>query len=233
MIKAVFFDWGHTFTSSGFIEAKEKVENLLKPHNLTWDDFYPYFRNLYQLRSSGKIKSDEEMFNLLGKILRKENLPFERIIKAMIDSHIIPQENIEVVKEIKKNYKVGLLTNNVQEWVEKVLKNYGLEDLFDALIVSSKVGARKPEAQIFYFALKSLSVKPEETVFISDELSEDLIGAKGCGIRTIWLDTEYGSEPKEDQDKWKKKEREIAKVFKPDAIIKNLKEVITVIKTKQ
>jgi len=231
MIKAVFFDWGHTFTSSGFIEAKEKVENLLKPHNLTWDDFYPYLRNLYHLRSFGKIESDEEMFNLLGKIFRKENLPFERIIKAIIDSNIIPQENIEIVKEIKKNYKVGLLTNNVQEWVEKVLKNYGLENLFDALIVSSRVGARKPEAKIYYFALKALSVNPKETVFISDELSEDLIGAKGCGIRTIWLDTEYGSEPKKDQNKWKKKEREIAKVFKPDAVIKNLRESISVIKT--
>jgi len=113
MIKTVFFDWGHTFTSSGFIEAKEKIENLLKPYDLTWDIFYTHFRNLYHLRSFGKIESDEEMFNLLGKILRKENLPFERIIKAIIDSHIIPQKNIEIVKEIKKNYKVGLLTNNV------------------------------------------------------------------------------------------------------------------------
>lgn len=223
MIKAIFFDWGHTFTSSGFVEAKEKVNDLLKPHNLTWDDFYSYFRNLYLLRSSGKIKSDREMFNWLGKILRKENLPFKEIGEAITDSQIIPHENIEIVKEIKKNYKVGLLTNNVQEWVEKVLKNYKIEDLFDAVIVSSRVGTRKPGAQIFYFALKSLSVKPEETIFVSDELSEDLIGAKGCGIKTIWLDDGLENE-------WKQKERKIAELFKPDAIIKNLKESLSAIK---
>ena len=104
------------------------------------------------------------------------------------------------------------------------MKNYGLEDLFDALIVSSKVGTRKPEAEIYYFALKALSVNPEETVFVSDELSEDLIGAKGCGIRTIWLDTEIENE-------WRRKERKIAKIFQPDATIKNLKEIISIIKT--
>jgi len=224
MIKAVFFDWGNTFTQSGFINAKEKVNSLLKSYNLNWENFYPYFRNLYQLRSSGRIKSDKEMFHWLGRILRKENIPFEKIIKAIIDSHIIPQENIEIVKEIKKNYKVGLLTNNVQEWVEKVLENYGIEDLFDTSIVSSKIGARKPEAGIYYFALKSLSVKPEEVVFVSDEVSEDLIGAKGCGMKTIWLDTGI-------EDEWNKKERKLAKIFKPDAIIKNLNDLISIIKT--
>jgi len=223
MIKAVFFDWGHTFTKSGFIKAKEKINSLLKPYNLNWDSFCPYFRNLYMLRSSGKIKSDKEMFSFLEKVLQKENIPFEEIRKAIIDSHIIPQENIEIVKEINRNYKVGLLTNNVQEWVEKVLKNYGIEDLFDIVIVSSRVGARKPEAEIYYVALKSLSVNPEETVFISDELSEDLIGAKGCGIKTIWLDAGV-------EDEWKKRERKIAKIFKPDAVIKNLTESISVIK---
>lgn len=230
MIKVIFFDWGHTITSSGFIEAKEKINNLLHPYNLDWDAFYPYFKNLYLLRSSGKIKSDKEMSNWLEKILQKENVPFEKIREAIIDSHVIPRENIEIVQKIKKNYKVGLLTNNIKKWVGKVLKNYGIEDLFDALVVSSEVGAKKPDAEIFYVALKSFAVKPEEAVFVSDEVCDDLVGAKGCGMKTIWLDTTYGNEPIEEQNKLKKKERKIAKIFKPDAIIKNLKEVIPIIK---
>jgi len=222
MIKAIFFDWGHTLTTSGFRNAKEKISNLLRPYNLIWDDFYLHFKNLYEIRSSGHLKSDEEMFNLLGKITGKENLPLKEILEAVVDSTVIPQENIKTVEKLKEKYKVGLLTNNVREWLEPSIKRYKIENLFDTIIVSSEVGARKPDAKIYYAALKSLSVKPEETVFVSDELSEDLVAAKGCGIKTIWLD--IGGD-----DEWNKKEREIAKLFKPDATIKNLQEAVSLI----
>lgn len=224
MLKVVFFDWGHTFTGSGFIDVKGKINSLLETYGLSWEVFYPYWRNLYELRSSGRIKNDSEFHNWLGKILSRRDLPLEEILDIMIDSHNIPRENIEIVKKLKKDYKVGLITNNVQEWIERVLKNYKIENLFDAIIVSSEVGARKPDAKIFYTALKAFSVKPEQTVFISDEVAEDLVAAKGCGMKTIWLDTGVDNE-------WKKQEREIAKLFKPDAVIKNLKQAIPIIKT--
>lgn len=224
MLKAVFFDWGHTFTGSGFADAKEEINILLRPYKLTWDRFYPYWRNLYELRSSGRIKNDSEFYNWLGKILSREDPPLKEILDIIINSHNIPQENIEIVKKLKKDYKVGLITNNVQEWVERVLRNYRIEDLFDAVIVSSRAEVRKPDAKIFYIALKTFSVEPEEAVFVSDELAEDLIGAKGCGMKIIWLDTGIENE-------WKKQEREIAEFFQPDAIIKNLKEAVSIIKT--
>ncbi len=224
MIKAIFFDWADTFTRSDFGDNhKEEINNLLKSHGLTWDIFYPYWKNFYWLRSKSDIKNDKEMFVQLGKVLQKESVPFEKIRDILIDSHIIPDEHIEIMKELKKDYKVGIISNNVQEWVKRVLVNYKIESLFDTIIVSSKVGARKPDARIFYAALNALSVEPEETVFISDEVADDLVGAKGCGMRTIWLDTGIENE-------WKRKEREIARIFLPDAIIKNLKEVIPIIK---
>lgn len=221
MLKAVFLDWGHTFTSTGFVEAKEKVNKLLKRYNLNWDNFYPYWQDFYYLRSLGKIKTDRKMSILLKRLLQK-NIPFEKIQEVMIDSIVIPSENIDLVKKLKKNFKVGLLTNNVQKWVEKILKKYRIENLFDAIIVSSEVKTRKPDAKIFYFALKTLSVKPEESLFVSDELCDDLIGAKGCGIKTVWLDIELKNEKK-------RKERKIAKLFVPDAIIHNLQELLPLI----
>ena len=222
MIKAVFFDWGNTLTIISFRDVKEKINNLLKPYNLTWGDLQLKWASLYEIRVSGYIKSDEEMSVWLEKITGKENLPLKEILKVVIDSTVFPQENIEIIKKLKEKYKVGLLTNNIREWLEPALKRYKIENLFDAIITSSEVGAKKPDAKIYYAALKSLSVKPEETVFVSDELSEDLIAAKGCGIKTIWLDT--GGD-----DEGSKKEREMAKLFKPDAIIKNLQEVVSLI----
>jgi len=222
MIKAVFFDWGHTITKSDFVDTEAKLNDLLEPYNLNWKSFYPFWRSVYILRSLGRIKSDEEMFDWLKKILQKD-IPIKKLCEIRINSYIIPKENIETVKELKKDYKVGVLSNNVKEWVDRNLRDYKIEGLFDAVIISSEVGARKPNAEIYTAALKALSVKPEETVFIADEVAEDLVGAKGCGIKTIWLDTDLKKE-------WNKSDREIAELFKPDATVKNLKEVIPIIK---
>jgi len=222
-IKTILLDWGHTFTGSGFSDAESEADKLLKPYGLSWNDFYYYYSNLYILRSQGRILTDSEMESQIKKLLGKD-IPLIKIIDIIISSHIIPQENIDIVKELKKDYKVGLLSNNVKEWIEKALDNHKISGLFDGVIVSSEVGARKPDARIYLAALKKFSVKPEETVFVADEIGEDLVGAKGCGLKTVWLDSGV-------ENQWKQSEREISEWFRPDATIKELKDVIQAIKT--
>ena len=121
MIKAVFFDLGHTLTKE--VNVCKKIEVLLKRHNLSWGKFYPHWKNFYYLRSIGKISNDKEMFLLLEKVLERKNVQFQKIRDVIIfESHIIPDENIKIIKEIKKEYKIGLITNFVYEWIKKPLK---------------------------------------------------------------------------------------------------------------
>jgi len=118
MIKAIFFDLGHTLTKE--VNVSKKIAALLKPHNLDWKKFYLQWGNFYFLRSMGKIANDKEMFLLLEKNLGRRNIPFRKIRDIIIfESHIIPEENIKIIKEIKKEYRVALITNFVYEWVKK------------------------------------------------------------------------------------------------------------------
>ena len=215
MIKAIFFDWGNTFCRSFPDVQEKKVEVLLKPFGFNWKSFYPYWRSLYYLRSLGRIKSDDEMEVWCKRILQREDFPMKEILTLNIDSYYLPAENIKVVNELKRSYKVGVIANGVKEWIEQVIKKYKIETLFDGLFVSSEIGVRKPDARIFYIALKEFSVKPKETVFVSDELGDDLVGAKGCGMKIIWL--------------YQGIEKEILEIVQPDGIIKNLKEAIPII----
>lgn len=226
MIKAVFFDWGVTLVS-GFTDIDKEINDVLEKYGIKWDDFFRHWRNFYHLRSVNKIKTDQEMFDIMRKIFGfPDNSPLEKIRELEIKSHIIEPETIETIRELKKNYKIGIISNNIYEWVMEVLKRYGIADLFDSVIVSSKVGARKPDGRIFYAALKSLSVKPEESVFISDELAEDLLGSKGLGIISIWL---AGTENK---SHWKAKEGidNEEKIFEPDFTIHKIKEIPKLLK---
>jgi len=221
MIKAIYFDWGHTFAT--FFENREqKLDQILKPFGFNWRTFNHFWRGFYILRSSGKIESDKELEIFIRRVAQKD-IPVQKIIETTIKNHFISTKHIEIVKKLKKKYKVGILSNNVQEWVDKVIKNCKIEKLFDAVIVSSKVKARKPNAKIYYEAIKKLSVKPEETIFVADEIAEDLVAASGLGIKTIWFNmSQKGS--------WEEDDRNILKIYKPNASIKNLKEVINVVK---
>jgi len=221
MLKAVFLDWGYTFVK-GFKNRDEELEKLLKPIGLSWQIFKPIWRKFYILRSAGKIKTDKE-FELIIQRTTQKLIPVKKIIEITIENQIIPKEHIKIVKELKKDYKVGILSNNVQEWVNPVLKNYKIENLFNALIISSKVGARKPDAIIYYEALKKFSLKPDEAVFIADEVAEDLVPATGLGMKTVWLKTK-------EKGWWRENDEKVLKIYQPDAVIKNLKEVISMIK---
>lgn len=220
MIKVVFLDWGRTLVS-GFREIDAKVEEVLKPYGLKWDEVFNVWRNFYLLRSLGRLKTDQEMFDQLRKVLNlSDNSPLETIRDLQINSHIITSETIEIIRRIKQQYKVGIISNNVYDWVIQVLEAYQIRGLFDAITVSSEVEVRKPDARIFQAALKSVNAKAEEAVFVSDELAEDLVGSKGLGIITVWLKNPHL------KSEWKRWEVAEEEFFKPDFTISSLEELI-------
>jgi putative hydrolase of the HAD superfamily len=59
-----------------------------------------------------------------------------------------------------------------------------LNRYFSNIILSYKIGARKPGRLIYTQALEVARLKPEECMFIADEIS-DLEGAREIGIKTL------------------------------------------------
>jgi putative hydrolase of the HAD superfamily len=62
-----------------------------------------------------------------------------------------------------------------------------LAGLFDAEIFSCEVGCVKPEPAIFHKCLDALKLKPGECLFVGDGGSNELIGAKEAGLRTVFV----------------------------------------------
>jgi len=65
-----------------------------------------------------------------------------------------------------------------------VIEALGLNRFFESVILSYEVGAKKPETRIYLTALRTLKLKPEECIFVADEIS-DLEGARKIGLKTI------------------------------------------------
>lgn len=99
-------------------------------------------------------------------------------------------ENAEkVLRSLHRKYKLGIVSNfAIPECVQKLLQNYGLDALFDAVVVSAAVNKRKPSPEIFEKTLRLLGVAVGEAVFVGDTVDADIAGAKAVGMRAVYVE---------------------------------------------
>ena len=76
-----------------------------------------------------------------------------------------------------------------------------LDELFDVVIESSKVGYRKPDARIYELACEQLGVEPSEAIFVGDGANDELEGARRVGMHAILIHRE-GEDPLWGLDAW-------------------------------
>jgi glucose-1-phosphatase len=101
----------------------------------------------------------------------------------------IPQQRIQLLKQLRNNYKLFLLsnTNNIHlqcftEIVKNTTRLSGLSDCFDKDYYSHLMKMRKPDAEIFQYVLNENNLNPNETLFLDDNQS-NLAGAASVGIQ--------------------------------------------------
>lgn len=94
---------------------------------------------------------------------------------------------VELLRALRGRVKIGIVTNNLVAMQVDKLNNCGMTELIDALVVSEEAGSTKPERAIFEAALERLGCRAEEAVMLGDAWATDIAGARGAGIRPIWL----------------------------------------------
>ena len=65
-----------------------------------------------------------------------------------------------------------------------ISKKYGLGKMFGAQFVSGKIGYKKPQPEMYKYAMRKLGVEPRNTYFIDDSM-ENVEAAKKLGINGI------------------------------------------------
>ncbi len=125
----------------------------------------------------------------------------------------------EVLEHLVTKYKLALITNvqtNIStERVIEILRDTGIPNVFDVILVSSEVGISKPNPCIFELALKKLEVTPKEAVMIGNTISTDIFGGNRVGMKTVLFQTD--------------KEYRRSEWENPDHTIHSLKELLDII----
>lgn len=90
--------------------------------------------------------------------------------------------------ELAEDYKLGLVTNFAHiPGANRTVDRFGLRPYFQTILISGEFGWKKPSPRIFEAALRNLSSKAEETVFVGDSCEDDIAGAKQVRMRTVFV----------------------------------------------
>ena len=92
---------------------------------------------------------------------------------------------MELLDYLKPKHHLHLITNGFQEVQHTKLSGSDLEPYFETLTVSEEVGVKKPNPEIFLYALRKANASPAESLMIGDEMAVDIDGARAAGIDTI------------------------------------------------
>jgi putative hydrolase of the HAD superfamily len=98
----------------------------------------------------------------------------------------------EVLAELAPKYRLGIISN-FDRRLRPILKNLGVADNFDPIIISSEVGADKPDPWIFQSALTLAQISANEALHIGDEPRSDWQGATEAGLHVFHLDRPQNS----------------------------------------
>lgn len=91
---------------------------------------------------------------------------------------------VEVIRTLKaRGYKLGIISNLIgEEEIPAWLREDGLEEYFDTVILSSVCGRRKPDPAIYRLGCGGLALEPGQCASVADNLGRDITGAKAAGI---------------------------------------------------
>jgi putative hydrolase of the HAD superfamily len=173
MIKAIIFDCFGVVFQDNFGPLYEYFGgDLEKDRDLIAD--------IMHKASSGKITNGTQ---LLAEHLGT-NLDSWNEARNEMDNQGLDYELLKYVKELRKNYKVGMLSNVGPDGLGKYMDYNILNDHFEVVVESAKIGFAKPEARAYEIAADKLGVRLDECIFIDDR-EEYIEGAVHVGMSTV------------------------------------------------
>jgi len=96
-------------------------------------------------------------------------------------------ETRETLEALEPHFTLGIISN-FDGRLRAILGHLGIADRFRHLVISSEVGADKPDPWIFHRALKLAEVSAGEALFAGDDPTRDWEGGEALGLRTFRLE---------------------------------------------
>tara|TARA_Y100001970_G_scaffold74956_1_gene94992 strand:- start:2476 stop:3186 length:711 start_codon:yes stop_codon:yes gene_type:complete len=208
-IKAVLFDLYGTL--AGFEPSRFLIQSqVVKKYNLFLtqqgvskgyflaDKFMAEQNAVKPVRSMNQIEKEMffaryEQLVLSGDALDVNLDLCKKIFKELQQvsySMVLYPDVIDSLIKLKSlNFKLGLISN-MDKLGSELLNEFKLSEYMDICVTSKEANVEKPDPQIFNLALSKLNIKPEEAIYVGDQILSDVEGASNAGMTPVLLDRE-------------------------------------------
>lgn len=184
MIKAIYFDLGGVIVRT---ENREPRAQLAAEFGLTYEEMdrlvFDWKGESTAARASiGAITEEAHWLN----VVRALNLPQDqarRVQQAFFAGDTIDWNLVEFLREARKTYKVGLISNawdGLRTWIT----SRKFDDAFDSLTISAEARIAKPKPGIYHQALDALGARADESIFV-DDFIENIEAARALGMKAV------------------------------------------------
>lgn len=189
MIKNIIFDLGGVIMT---IDQNMALSRFKAIGLVDADKFLnPYTQSgIFGDVEEGKITADEFRIEL-GHIIGRE-ISYDECKYCWLGYRKeVPSRNLDLLKHLRSNgYRLILLSNTnpfMMSWA--LTKNFdggkaSLDDYFDSLYLSYRLGVMKPDQKFFQIVLENEHILPEESLFVDDGL-RNIEVADRLGFNTI------------------------------------------------
>ncbi len=89
----------------------------------------------------------------------------------------------KLLQDMKKRYRLAILTNNNEVQANRILQALKVQDLFDRVFTYNSFRTMKPNPKTFREAARAMDVSPNECLVVGDRYSVDLIPAQDLGMK--------------------------------------------------
>jgi putative hydrolase of the HAD superfamily len=143
---------------------------------------------LFELET-GRMTESSFLQSLAAQLTEQLGRPVElRGFGERYFEHLHPNERlIEYMRELRgRGYKLAICTNNVREWESRWRSKLPVDEIFDVVVDSAFVGARKPEPRIYELTLERLGVAAGAALLV-DDIELNCTAARELGISAVWF----------------------------------------------
>ncbi|MCK0156197.1 YjjG family noncanonical pyrimidine nucleotidase [Cellulophaga sp. F20128] len=199
VVTDVFFDLDHTlwdFEKNSALTFQKilsendvfvDVDDFLKVYIPINFQYWKMFREEKISKENLRYQRLKSVFDALGYKATDELIHLladEYIAHLSSFNHLFPGA-IEVLKYLKTDYKLHIITNGFNDVQERKLKNSNIDGFFDVVINSELAGVKKPNPYIFEMALNKAETVASRSIMIGDSLEADILGAKEVGLYAL------------------------------------------------
>ncbi len=189
MVKAILFDFWGTLVENGIWSPIKQVKHFL-------DVRLPFSEYVVRMERAMMTEEFETLKDAFKRVCQEFDVPatddlLDQLVGLWNKNWMLAEpyeDTVKVLKKLKKNYKVILVSNSDCFGISKVMEKFKLKGLFDKTFLSCEVGMIKTDENFLKKVVDELGISVEDCLLVGDSMHSDIMAAKKTGMKAVLID---------------------------------------------